>query len=126
MKGTRVVRTGMATAVMLVLLTGVALAQDSAGSVLGTGFTYQGQLKSGDAPYTGACDLQFGLWDALTGGTQIGGTLTKTSVSVTQGYFTVALDSVWGVSRGTGAGWRYRCAVRRAVGATPRLRHDRS
>jgi hypothetical protein len=115
MTGTRVVRTGMATAVMLVLLTGIALAQDSAVSVLGMGFTYQGQLKSSDAPYTGACDLQFGLWDALSGGTQIGSTLTKANVSVLQGYFTVALD--FGVGRFQGDARWLEIAVRCPAGS---------
>jgi hypothetical protein len=61
-------------------------------AALGTAFTYQGQLKSGGNPVNGTCDFQFGLWDAATGGTQIGTTQTKTGVSVSNGLFTVQLD----------------------------------
>lgn len=56
---------------------------------MGTGFTYQGRLTSSGAPVNGTCDFQFDLWDALSGGTQIGTTLTKSGVSVTAGYFTI-------------------------------------
>jgi hypothetical protein len=59
---------------------------------LGTAFTYQGQLKQGGAPVSGACDLQFGLWDDATVGTQIGTTQTAPSVSVTTGLFTTQID----------------------------------
>ncbi|MBN1135949.1 MAG: hypothetical protein JXM73_05160 [Anaerolineae bacterium] len=61
-------------------------------ALLGTGFTYQGQLKSGGTPYSGACDLRFGLWDALSGGAQIGAAQTRANVSLAEGYFTVQLD----------------------------------
>jgi len=67
---------------------------------LGTEFTYQGQLQSNGTPYTGACDLRFGLWDALSGGAQIGGTQTKTNVNLAEGYFTVQLDFGAGVFQG--------------------------
>ena len=58
----------------------------------GTGFTYQGKLIDGGSPANGTYDLQFKLFDALTGGSQVGGTLTQTSVTVTNGLFTVQLD----------------------------------
>ena len=41
---------------------------------------------------TDSCDFQLGLWDALTSGTQVGSTLTWTSVAVSEGLFTVQLD----------------------------------
>jgi hypothetical protein len=65
---------------------------------LGTGFTYQGQLKKTGVPVNGACDLQFSLWDAAgsgsppTGGAQIGLTQTLPAVAVTNGLFTVILN----------------------------------
>lgn len=63
------------------------------GTLLGTGFTYQGQLSSGSSPYTGTCGFQFGLWDAPGfGSTQVGTTQTVGGVSVTDGLFTVSLD----------------------------------
>jgi hypothetical protein len=59
---------------------------------LGTGFTYQGQLRQGGSPVSGTCDFQFSLWNAATSGTQLGTTQTKASVAVTRGMFTVLLD----------------------------------
>jgi hypothetical protein len=58
----------------------------------GSSFTYQGQLKDADGPVTASCDFQLGLWDALTGGTQVGSLLTQTGVAVSEGLFTVQLD----------------------------------
>ncbi len=71
----------------LVLTTRSALADP-----LGTAFTYQGQLKSSGAAYTGTCDMQFSLYDDLAAGTQIGSTQTLSGVTVTSGLFTVELD----------------------------------
>jgi hypothetical protein len=59
---------------------------------VGTAFTYQGQLKSGGNAVNGTCDFQFGLYDALTGGTQIGATQTNLNVSVSNGLFTTQID----------------------------------
>ncbi|HXF68556.1 MAG TPA: hypothetical protein VNK89_02010, partial [Thermoflexus sp.] len=61
----------------------------SAQAALGTAFTYQGQLKSGGSPVNGNCDFQFSLWDAASGGTQVGTTQTRTGVAVSGGYFTI-------------------------------------
>ncbi|MGQ9854807.1 MAG: hypothetical protein ACUVTG_15580, partial [Candidatus Oleimicrobiaceae bacterium] len=61
-------------------------------AVVGTAFTYQGQLKKGGNPVNGNCDLQFSLWNAASGGTQVGTTQTKTNVSVSNGLFTTSLD----------------------------------
>ena len=61
----------------------------AASAPLSTGFTYQGQLKQGGNPVNGTCDFQFGLWNAASGGTQIGTTQTKTNVSVSNGLFTI-------------------------------------
>ncbi len=61
-------------------------------AALGTAFTYQGQLKQGGNPVNGVCDFQFSLWDAASGGAQIGSTQTAANVSVSNGLFTVQLD----------------------------------
>jgi len=92
MKGKRLLGSGVAAALVLVLMGGLALAQAPQSTPLGTGFTYQGRLKSSGSPYSGTCDLRFKLYDALSGGTQIGPTQTKTSVGLTDGYLTVQLD----------------------------------
>ncbi|MCS7089218.1 MAG: hypothetical protein NZM03_00620, partial [Limisphaera sp.] len=58
----------------------------------GTAFTYQGRLDAGGAPYTGLAEMQFSLWNAASGGIQLGSTLTVSPVGVTNGLFTVSLD----------------------------------
>ena len=62
-------------------------------------FTYQGKLSESGNPANGNYDLQFKLYDALTGGTQIGGR-TRTGVPVTDGIFTVQLDFAAGAFTG--------------------------
>jgi hypothetical protein len=69
-------------------------------ALYGSAFTYQGQLKSGGTPYNGACDLRFGLWNAMSGGVQIGTTQTKSNVGMAEGYFTVQLDFGGGAFQG--------------------------
>jgi hypothetical protein len=58
----------------------------------GAAFTYQGELTDGGAPANGSYDLQFGLWDADAGGSQIGATQIASGVQVVDGKFTVELD----------------------------------
>ena len=79
------------------LLTSSAPAQNP----LGTAFTYQGQLQNGGMPQNGPCDLRFKLYDASSGGTQIGSTQTLSSVGISNGLFTVSLD--FGASAFTGS-----------------------
>src|SRR5260370_19913832 len=55
-------------------------------------FTYQGRLTDGGTPANGNYDLQFALFDAVSGGTQIGATQTSSNVSVSAGIFSVPLD----------------------------------
>src|SRR2546428_758471 len=66
----------------------------AAGSVSAqsTAFTYQGRLTDKGAPASGLYDLSFGLFDAESGGIQIGNTLTGNGVSVTKGLFVLSLD----------------------------------
>jgi len=59
---------------------------------ISTAFTYQGRLIDGGAPANGTYDLTFALYDAPSGGVQIGSTLTRNGVNVTDGLFTVQLD----------------------------------
>lgn len=61
-------------------------------AAIGTAFTYQGRLTEGGQPANGLYDFQFALFDALAGGNQVGSTLSKGDVSVTQGAFSVELD----------------------------------
>jgi hypothetical protein len=61
-----------------------------------TSFTYQGRLTDGGAPANNNYDLQFTLWDSLTGGTQqpqpAPAALTKAAVDARGGVFSVLLD----------------------------------
>lgn len=61
-------------------------------AAVGTGFTYQGQLKQNGALVTNSCDFQFGLWDALAAGPQYGATQTVSSLVVASGLFSTTLD----------------------------------
>jgi hypothetical protein len=68
----------------------------------GTAFTYQGQVKLNGQAVSGTCDLQFSLYDAPSGGNQIGTMQTASGVVVANGLFTVPLD--FGASAFTGMG----------------------
>src|SRR5262245_24386341 len=75
------------------LLCGIlALAWAPGASALGTAFTYQGRLADAGSPATGSYDLEARLFDAASGGGQVGPTLTLDDVSVAGGLFTVTLD----------------------------------
>src|SRR5262245_27021364 len=67
------------------LLAGAAAAQSTA-------LTYQGRLRNGGAPANGLHDFRFRLFDAATGGAQIGATLCVDNLLVTDGLFTAAID----------------------------------
>lgn len=57
-----------------------------------TAFTYQGNLTDGAGPADGAYDFEFGLYDAVSVGSQVGSTVTKADKTVTDGLFSVELD----------------------------------
>ena len=60
----------------------------------GSGFTYQGRLNSGGSPANGQFDIVFTLYDAPSGGNQVGSpsVITITNQTVTDGLFTANLD----------------------------------
>jgi hypothetical protein len=55
-----------------------------------TAFTYQGSLQVSGSTANGSFDFEFALF--VSGGSQIGSTLTRNGVQVTSGVFTVELD----------------------------------
>ena len=57
-----------------------------------TEFTYQGSLKDGAAPANANYDFEFALFDAVSAGNQIGATIPRNNVSVSNAIFTVKLD----------------------------------
>ncbi len=76
-----------------------ASAQDSerqAAAILadvGTDFTYQGKLEQNNLPVNLNCDFEFRLFDAVADGTQVGVVDAQSSVPVTDGLFTVTLNT---------------------------------
>ena len=58
---------------------------------VGTGFTYQGELKVSGAAASGAFDFEFALFNVATGGATIAAVL-RDDAPVTGGLFTVELD----------------------------------
>ena len=71
----------------ILTLTSVAAAQP-----LSTAFTYQGELRDAGSPVNGTYDLRFRLYDALTGGAQLGTTLCVDNTASVDGRLTVSLD----------------------------------
>ncbi len=61
-------------------------------ALVGTGITYQGELFQSGSPANGTFDFRFRVFDAASGGKQVGNTVTKDDVPVTNGHFTVVLD----------------------------------
>lgn len=57
-----------------------------------TMITYQGRLSDNGAAANGPHDLQFQLFNAASGGVQVGATLCRDGVSIADGLFTVQLD----------------------------------
>jgi hypothetical protein len=67
---------------------------------MGTAFTYQGQLKAFGLPASGQFDMRFRIFDAGTGGNQVGPTMSALDVGITLGQFTIDLDFGSGVFAG--------------------------
>ncbi len=76
-----------------------------------TAFNYQGRLTDGAAAANGTYEMQFSLYDSLSGGTQLGSSITNSSVTVTNGIFTVLLD--FGTTAFPGADQWLEIAVRK-------------
>ncbi len=70
----------------------IVVAMNNVASAQTLEFTYQGSLKDGVNPANGNHDFEFALFDSLAGGSQLGSTLTRTNVSVSNGVFAVSLD----------------------------------
>ncbi len=61
-------------------------------SVVPNGILYQGRLLDDGSPANGVYDFRFRLFDAQTGGHQIGGVVLRNNVRVRNGLFTVSLS----------------------------------
>lgn len=99
MKNKSVFKLLLALGLILVLGAGSSLAQEAtvagpagADAAVGTAFTYQGLLIQGANPVAGLCDFQFSLWDAASGGAQVGSTQSQANVALANGAFDAPLD----------------------------------
>ena len=66
----------------------------------GTAFTYKGRLTDNGTPTTGTYEMRFAIYDAASGGNQLGSPVTNSPVDVSDGLFTVMLDFGDGVFPG--------------------------
>ncbi len=57
-----------------------------------TAFNFQGRLNDGSNPANGRYDLQFKLFNAITGGNQVGTTLDRPNLLLINGVFSTSLD----------------------------------
>jgi len=79
--------------VLAVVATFMLLPASPHGQVaLGNAISYQGRLSDGGAPASGSYDLRFTLFDAVSGGAQVGSVVTAAATTVMAGVFTVSLD----------------------------------
>src|SRR5271167_4299224 len=90
-----------ANLLLLSILTTLCWAPLSSASAQGTAFTYEGRLNDGGNPANGSYDLTFSLFNVSSGGSAVAGPLTKSTVGVTNGLFTVVLDYGSGIFNGT-------------------------
>jgi hypothetical protein len=106
-------------------------------AIIGTSFTYQGKLTDGGSPADGAYDFQFILYDAASGGSQVGSTLIAEDSPVSDGLFTVELDfgavfdgtALWlevGVRDGSSTGAYTTLNPRSPLTATPYALYSRA
>jgi hypothetical protein len=58
----------------------------------GTAFTYQGQLNDNGRPANGLYDIRFTLWDSLTNGNLVAGSVTNSGTAASNGLFVAVLD----------------------------------
>lgn len=80
-------RTNKFIAVLIVLFSFAAIVKAQT-----TAFNYQGKLTDAGGTAKGNYQMQFKLFDALSGGAQISATITDVPVTANQGNFSVKLD----------------------------------
>lgn len=78
--------------IVLTLVAILFVAAHAAAAPVGTSFSYQGQLIKSGSPYQGNADGTFRLFNDPNAGSQVGSTITVTSMAVTGGLFTTELD----------------------------------
>jgi hypothetical protein len=78
---------------LFTLLLMFLLAPIASAAPLGRSFTYQGELSQSGTPIEGAVNLRFSLWDAASGGTQIGASQIASGILATKGLFTAEVNA---------------------------------
>lgn len=76
-------------ALLLILL----LSPIASAAPLGRSFTYQGELSQSGTPVDGIVNLRFSLWDAASGGTQIGASQIASGIVATKGLFAAEVNA---------------------------------
>jgi hypothetical protein len=61
---------------------------------LGSTFTYQGQLKKNNSLVNDFCNLTFSLWDAESGGNQVGSNQLVSGLTIANGLITTQLNGI--------------------------------
>jgi hypothetical protein len=82
----------ISASVLAAALLAVVTTHPAQAAPFGTTFGYQGRLLSGGTPANGNYDLRFRLFDSPLGGIQLGPTITRPLVAITDGLITEALD----------------------------------
>jgi len=85
-------RTHRFAALTLAALVGSLTPTASAGTPVGNAFSFSAYLRVSGVSRNGPADFQFRLFDAATGGTQVGPTLQASNVILVEGFFSVSLD----------------------------------
>jgi len=91
------------TILLIIVSAAISAAQTSS-------FVYQGKLQDGGIAANGTYQFEFRLYDAVSGGNQVGQAVTNVSATVTNGIFAVNLD--FGTASFDGAGRYLEIAVR--------------
>jgi trimeric autotransporter adhesin len=105
----------MKTPLLFVLAALFSVTFNQSVSAQGSAFTYQGRLNTNGAPYSGAADFQFTLWDSLSGGNAVAtNNPASLTATLTGGLFTVTLD--FGVNSLNGQPRFLQTEVRTVIG----------
>jgi hypothetical protein len=83
-----------------------------------TSFTYQGSLADNGSPVDGATPMEFKLWDAPSGGSQVGATISTTA-EVNGGVFSAPLDFGAAAFADSEARWLEIIVDGQSMGRTP-------
>jgi hypothetical protein len=118
MKRPQILAGVLALALLLAVVAGLTHAQgpgpggeaSTQATLVGTAFTYQGQLEADDELVNDDCDMAFRLYDDPNAGSQLGSAITRT-VPISDGLFTVGLDFGGGAFTGDARwlGIRVKC-----------------